>query len=743
MNILLVGGPGSLINNLIIKLNKEGHRIYLLTGSKYKQAAYQKVFERYNFSYDSPCLNEIFESVSPDVTVYMGAYDSNYAWQEEEEEEHNATRYVSGLTNLLMAYARKRESKFIYLSSHEVYTGQYDENIIEGEPLTPVTHKSMALAMAENLCEDYRRYKLKNIITVRMDHLYSIPKRKKDIDNICAEFCLEALQKKTISIVEGNIFSMIYETDAVEYINRLIMAEAHHCPVYNLTSPVAISEYDIAKMVSRAVTGVTEEQEENGEEVESIDIIAKPEAGERRVLSNQLYDNEFGMPFCCEINTIIERMVAQIKKRSHAFFRGEKSDEPLWKRILEKTGWFIKASIPYVENILAFFLFFFLDGYIQEGSIFYRLDFFLIYVLLFAIFYGQQQGLLAAVLAVFGYCITRVSFENGFDIMLTSDTYIWIAQLFVFGLVVGYMKDQLSEIERENEEEQEYLAEQLTDITDIHTSNVRVKDALETQIVNQSDSVGKIYSITSSLNQYSAEEVLFYAAETVAKLMRTKDVAIYSVSNADFARLVSYTSPKAKVLGNSIRYPGMEELYETIAEGKVYINRQMDDRYPLMAYAIFENEKMQMLIFVWGLSWEQMTLGQSNQLTIVGSLIQNAVLRANKYMDALEHQRYVADSRMLVPEAFATLVNAHLQAGDKGLTECTLLRILSSVNEGDRIADGKLLVSKLRLSDYVGTLSDGNLYVLLTNTTNKDADFVIQRFAALGFETEVVREKIT
>ena len=46
MNILLVGGPGSLINNLIIKLGKEGHRIYLLTGSKYKQTAYHKVFER-------------------------------------------------------------------------------------------------------------------------------------------------------------------------------------------------------------------------------------------------------------------------------------------------------------------------------------------------------------------------------------------------------------------------------------------------------------------------------------------------------------------------------------------------------------------------------------------------------------------------------------------------------------------------------------------------------------------------
>ena len=35
MNVLLIGGSGSLINNLIIKLKKEGHRVYLLTGSRY------------------------------------------------------------------------------------------------------------------------------------------------------------------------------------------------------------------------------------------------------------------------------------------------------------------------------------------------------------------------------------------------------------------------------------------------------------------------------------------------------------------------------------------------------------------------------------------------------------------------------------------------------------------------------------------------------------------------------------
>ena len=188
MNILLIGGPGSFIDNIITKLNKEGHRIYLLTGSKYKKVSYQKVFERYNFSYDSPCINEIFESVSPDITIYMGAFDTNYNWLEDEE-ELNATRYVSGVTTLLMAYARKKESTFVYLSSHEVFHGHYEEDILENEPLTPDTHKSMALAVAENLCDDYRKYKQKDILTLRLDHLYSIPKRKKDVDNLCALLC--------------------------------------------------------------------------------------------------------------------------------------------------------------------------------------------------------------------------------------------------------------------------------------------------------------------------------------------------------------------------------------------------------------------------------------------------------------------------------------------------------------------------------------------------------------------------
>ena len=84
MNILLTGGSSSLIDSMILKLRKEGHRVFILTGDKYKHNKYEKVFEKYEFPYDSENLNEILESVNPDVTILMGAFDTNYYWNGEE-----------------------------------------------------------------------------------------------------------------------------------------------------------------------------------------------------------------------------------------------------------------------------------------------------------------------------------------------------------------------------------------------------------------------------------------------------------------------------------------------------------------------------------------------------------------------------------------------------------------------------------------------------------------------------------
>lgn len=725
MNVLLIGGSGSLINNLILKLNKEGHRVYLLTGQRYSKEPYQKVFERYNFTYDSSCINEIFESVTPDLTIFMGAYDTNFRWK---GEEAASVKYSASLMNILMGYTMRGHGRFIYLSSAAVYGKHYPEDISEDENPSPVGFHGMVLTQAEEMCESYRKTRGLDIVTLRLDHLYSIPKKRRDVTDICTGMCLQALEKKTITVKEDYSLSLLYETDAIEFIYRVASCKEHKYSLYNISSSAVYTQRQLAEIVQEAM----------GEDVQI--AAEEPYAGEQRiVLSNLRYDIEFGNPFFCEVKNLVNKIASQMKKNSQAFLTDDEAKDPLWKRIMKGSGWFLRIIIPFAENMIAFIPFFMLNNRAVGSAYFANLDFYLLYVLLFAVVYGQQQATFSAVLAVLGYCFRQTYTRSGFDLMLDANTYVWIAQLFILGLVVGYMRDQIKKLKEESQEEREFLSLQLGDIQDINSSNVRVKDALETQLVNQNDSVGKIYSITSALDQYSPEEVLFYAAEVLGELSNSKDVAIYTVSNSTYARLFSSTSKKARMLGNSIRFTEMGELYESLADHKVFINRKMDDRYPLMANAIYnDRSEIETIIMLWGIPWESMTLGHANQLVVISYLIQNAVIRANRYLAVLENQRYVENTQTLETSAFTSLLNAYLAAKDRGLTECTVLRV--EANSGAYMEVGTKLTEKLRQTDYMGTLSDGGLYALLANTSGEDAQYVINRFAEAGYNSYIVED---
>lgn len=129
--------------------------------------------------------------------------------------------------------------------------------------------------------------------------------------------------------------------------------------------------------------------------------------------------------------------------------------------------------------------------------------------------------------------------------------------------------------------------------------------------------------------------------------MNTEDVAVYTVANQSYARLFSFTSPTARKLGNSIRYPEMEAMYTDLKERRVFINKTMDERYPLMAQAIYAEDEMQIILMLWGLPWDRMNLAESNRLTVISYLIQNAVVRANRYLEALREHRYLGNSSIL------------------------------------------------------------------------------------------------
>ena len=718
MNILLIGGSCSLINNLIVKFKKEGHRVYLLTGERYQKKKYERVFETYNFTYDSEKLSDIIDSVNPDVTICMGAFDSNYRWKEERE----AVKVSSHLVNILMACTQEKKGKVIFLSSDEVYYGDYEEKLQEESPLSGKGVRASMLIQAESICRNFRQNWGLDLTVLRLDHVYNHPKRPEDVNHIGALMCLEALKTGCITVQENHEFSLLNEKDAVEFIYCIAKEPQKH-EIYHLSSETIVSEVELAGMIQKSFA-------------EPINVIVTEGIQERCVLSAERFKEEYRKSAICELEPAIRKMASYMQKHKALFVDLDEEKLPWWKRLLNQWAWLIRSMIPFLENMICFIPFFMMNNRTVGSQYFANLDPYLLYVLLFAIVYGQQQATFSAILAVAGYLFRQMYTRSGFEVVLDYNTYVWIAQLFILGLVVGYMRDQIRLMRMESKEMEEHLSRQIVDIKEINESNVRVKEIMEHQLIEHEDSIGKIYSITSKLDQQEPEEVLFDAVEMMKELMHTEDVAIYNIVNEDYARMFSASSVKSRSLGNSIRYKEMEAVYDELKEQKVYINKTMDERYPLMANAIFEGGQMKMLIFLWGLGWERMTLGQANYLVVVSYLIQNAVLRARRYMSVLEEKRYLKKSRILEPDAFRTLVKSYSHAANRNLVEYTLLRI----HTPDKIKTTANETEKfLRSTDYFGVLSNKKLYVLLANTSAEDAVFVQKRFAENGYETTIER----
>lgn len=725
MEVLVIGGSGDFMNAVLNKLNKEGHRSYVLTGSREVHESYQNVYEKYNFPYDCDCLKEIFDSVNPDAVIFTGAYDSNFDWSDPRKE---SVRYLAGLQNVMSTFATMRKGRLVYLSSEEVYSQSYPNNIPEDVQTSAVSFRSMALVQGEDICKNYRLTMGLDTVVLRMDHLYGVPLKEhlqgvRLEDNLCAKMCVEALRTGKIQASSNKVFSMLYQDDAVEFLYKVIHAGTVKQGLYHVSSENAMTEMELAQMVKKEMGG-------------KADITNNTVGHEFRVvLSSQSFADEFGMKIFNKPADTVPAVVKQIKRQSSRYMQEGDAGQGTVGRMKQNFFHIIRALIPFVENVVCFIPFFMLNNRTVESAYFKNLDFYLLYVLLFAIIHGQQQATFSAVLAVAGYCFRQMYTRSGLEVLLDYNTYVWIAQLFILGLVVGYMKDQLRSIRDENEREMQYLSGQLDDIQDINTSNVRLKNVMEVQIVNQNDSFGKIYEITSSLDQYEPSEVLFYAAEILSRLVGSKDVAIYSVANRSYARLFSATSKKARVLGNSIEYTALEDMYEKLKDKRVFINKSMDEKYPLMADAIYSEDEMQLILMVWGIPWERMTLSQANMLVVIGYLIQNAVVRANRYMEALEEQRYIEGTKILETDAFTDLVNAYLGARNKNLTECAILEIDVEADKHEQAAAD--LMKLMRQSDYIGELSDGHLYALLSNTEDKDAEFVMRRFAQAGYESRI------
>ena len=761
LNILLIGSSNSLSHQLIRQFSKEGHRISLLTGSDHREQSYPRVFERYDFAYTSEAIPEVFNSVAPDVTVFTGAYDGNFLW---EDERRDAVSYVSAVMNVLSAYAAAGKGRLIYLSSDSVYAAEEGVLHAEDDAADAADLRGAALAQAEDICRRFMADDHADIIIARLGGYYHLPKTREDVDDALSEFCVKYLRDGNVPMPDGQTMIPISEADAVFFLSRLALAPAHRHSVYHIaaekeirvdalkkliaaaaeeagyripvgSAPAATAGSSLAARIQRSL------DRRNGGSREAIPGQSRPMRFARLVhpqaaLNASRFREEFGMNRMADFEGDLRAIVAHMVRGKADFLSLGAEKASLAALLKEKSGWVFRALVPFLENIVCFALFFLLNTRLDGSRYFARIDVYLIYVLLFAILYGQHQAIFSAFLSSAGFLFVQLRGSAGGGTLLDYNTYVWIAQLFILGLVVGYLKDRLNDQKSEAVQDYEHMTRRIDDIREINESNVRVKDALQTQIINQNDSIGKIYEITSTLDEYSSEDVFFHAMDILRQIMGSDDIALYTVQGGGYARLFSATSELASSLGNSIRYREIPELYDVLKEGKPYINRALRQDLPVMACAIREGEEMRNIIMIWQLPWEKLTLGQAGILTVTSMLIQDAVLRAQRFLDIQRDERIIEGTRVLKPEAFSSVLESYKNAAAQRLTRFTLLCIAVGGANGDAIETGKRASDYLRQDDYLGLGKDGRLYVLLPNTTLKNAGVAVSRLAEGGIRAE-------
>ncbi len=685
---------------IIERLNKNGDRVYLLTGQRENKPLRQKVFEKYNYTYDDESVKDVFESVKPDIAIFTGAWDSSFDWCRARQE---SVRYTAALLNILTAYSMLGSGRFVYFSSQEVFSGASPRNLPESFEKSPKGFRSMAIAQGEEICANYHQRQGLDVRILRFDHVYWVPKRGQPELDPCFNMCLEALKSGRISASDRDVFSMLFLKDAVELAYKACTAPELPRTLYHISSMEEINGLQLAEMISGIM----------GKGVEVVDNSVGD--SHRIILDGGAFVQDLGQKILTPYQEGVEQVVQYMQRHSESFIRAEDAGGSLWDRFRHRLKVLLATLVPYIENIAAFFLFYYLNSIAVGSGFFDRLDFFLLYVLLFAVVHGQNQAILSGLLSVAGYCVQQMPLRTGFEVLLDYNTYVWIAQLFIVGLVIGYIRDQLRTIKQENRDEIAYLENRLNDILDINDSNLRMKENFELQLINQRDSLGKIYEITSTLERQAPEEVLFTAVRILSQLMDCGGAAIYTVANRSFARLFSATSPEAKELGHSIEYPAMTAMYEELKEHRVYINKTMEEKLPLMASAVYNEDEMALIFMLWGIPWQRMTLGEANRLAVIGQMVQSAVVRASQYLETLRSERFVEDSRLMEEKAFLQLSQAFFTAQDQGLTECSLLEV--SVPDNDYVRAAAALSGSTRQSDYMGAAGGGSCWPTPARTT--------------------------
>ncbi|GGF92520.1 NAD-dependent epimerase/dehydratase family protein [Paenibacillus abyssi] len=726
MKVLVTGGYGFIGSFVAERFFKEGYDVYIIDNRPSGKPEYIDFKHKaYNLSVEDRKCEEIFRTNQFDAVIHLAAQVSVHTSMENPRLDTESN--VLGLSNMLSMSGKYGVKKFIFASSAAVY-GPIDQcPLPETAPCNPISPYGMNKWVGEIYCRKWEEiYGLESII-FRFSNVYGPRQGTGGDGGVVSAFMEKIVRKEPLTIHgDGNqTRDFIYVQDVADAIYRASYSTI--TGIYNLSTGKESSINDLVQHLSDLNFSPTIQYQEK-----------RPGDINRSMLDNTLIKKHLDWVPMFDLKEGLQRTV-QWHEQRETLNAAAPSVQPKRTSSIHK---YIKTIVPYLENLILFLLVAWLTMNEYDASYAY-LDFKLIYIIILGMLYGNRQAIIAFALSTGLYVYYQL--HNGSDVvslLYDTDFFFQVSIYLFIALIVGYTIERKTALIRTRETQLATLEEKHSFLSEVYQETRLIKNELQQQIMNNGDSFGKIYAVTKELESLEPDHIFTATVSVVESIMKSSSVTIYTVNSYhSYLRLVAHSKGEQLEAFKSIKVEDTPYLHSVLHEKKLFVNKNLQHGAPLLCAPVVSNGETVAMISLHDMSFEHFTLYYQNLFKVTVDLVSSALSRAYSYVEASSSQRYIQGTSILTTDVFTHILAGKKVAKAKHDIDYVLLQ-----GSGMNAAAGQLseVVSRsLRETDYVGLDNNGNITVLLSNSSINDASFVLERFAKVGIHLQVMKEDVS
>lgn len=698
MKTLYIGACNSLSAAIVNRLVKEEEELYIVSEQDFiKEIKPTLKYRYYKYSSNDNGIDKVFASINPDTVIFAGSQYTHEVW----EHDTVSNQYLSSLLNIINMSVKHSVGQFIYLSNKEVY-GASDSIRGESEQRKPSSYKGLLCFEGENLVESFSNlYSLKTII-LRFDDIYGFA-----LSENAGDFLSNMIQSihinKEYSGNSNRKVQAVHVNDCADAVFRV--KQVSPSSIYNISSNHVYSEDELAQMLIRSYGLNYEMISVQGENKSYLNDNAK--------IKKELEWVEF-----YTLGTLIESKSFNIQSslKTQSIL---KKDKPKSSIILT------------IENIIVFIFFAGLTILFKRHSMLSTIDFMSLYIIIMALSFGVRQSIVSVLLSIGFYLLSSgIESFNIINILTNLENILVIVQYIFYGAAIGYSVDYGKTKIKAQMTEYDYLSKEYKELKDINQDNILIKQEYEKRLLNDRTSLPRLYSIISRLTVLEPEKIFLEAVEVIKDIMDTETVSIYSANNRNsYIRLSVASSEEAIFIGKSVDISKFQGLQKAMANNEVYVGDQWTENEPSLAAPVFHKGNCIAIIVINDMKFEHLNLYQVNLLRTLSILISSSMAKARDFEIATKETKYIENTDIMKTSYFEQLVEIEKEKNVKGLSNYSIIKILSDEN---MIVIYNKISNLFRDTDHIGLSNENELVVLLGNTQRKDMEYVINRLMNMG-----------